>query len=595
VSAEPVATVVVTTHNRPDFARRAVASALAQTVPVEVVVVDDGSEPPFDLEVSDARVRVIRHERAGGVCRARNAGLAVARGAWTTFLDDDDVITPDLVERSVAAATTSNLPPPVAAMSAVVVLDVDGGDGVVLVPPSGLARGEDFFLERRGAAGRAANSLVAPTAVLREIGGWDPDLEAFQHDDLGLRLNAVASIQGLVDPRYRMTTHVAARVSERWNVIPSDMERTLAKHPEAFARHREAHAQFLGALSFYHLKAGHWWAALRWSARAVVRNPADRRLWFFLASAVAGPHARGAYRRIVPKESTVPFLTLMRRRVRKLARRSADVPRAAAGALAARATRWLLGRRLPLTGPRPPRSALLVCIYRAHNAPTVVRLVDDATAHGWEVRLWALDRVAPVLATATVGSGPGPKFPLLDRVLGDADPGRFDWIVVADDDVVFDAGSIDDLVLVAEAAGLDLVQPAHTERSHRSFEFTVRQRFSAARRTTFVEIGPVFAFRNTLTARMLPFPADHTMGWGLEIDWHDLGRSGVRLGIVDGVAVRHLAPVGKGYAAKTQHQQLDERLAARGLRSLCDLQSTVGVWRPWNRAPEWDDPATPAA
>ena len=48
-----------------------------------------------------------------------------------------------------------------------------------------------------------------PTDVLRAIGGWDESLEAFQHDDLGLRLNAVASIEGLSTPLYRMSTHRA--------------------------------------------------------------------------------------------------------------------------------------------------------------------------------------------------------------------------------------------------------------------------------------------------------------------------------------------------------------------------------------------------
>ena len=81
MSADPRATVVVTTRDRPEFARRALASALAQTIhDIEVVVVDDGSTPPFDPCSDDPRLRLLRRGTAGGMCVARNDGLRAARG-----------------------------------------------------------------------------------------------------------------------------------------------------------------------------------------------------------------------------------------------------------------------------------------------------------------------------------------------------------------------------------------------------------------------------------------------------------------------------------------------------------------------------------
>lgn len=598
----PIVTVVITTHDRPELARRALASALAQTRrDVEVLVVDDGSQPPFVPGVVDDRVRVIRHERAGGVCRARNAGLAQARGRLVTFLDDDDVLAPEMVERSVRAADASGLPSPVAVMSTVMVLDLEGRDAYACTPPAMLRRGEDFFLERKGAAGRAANSLVAPTEVLRAIGGWDEALEAFQHDDLGLRLNAVASIQGIAEPLYRMSTHRAPRVSARWSVIPADMERTLAKHPDAFARHRAAHAHFLGTLGYYHLNAGRWREGIRWAARGVRRNPRDRRNWFFLAACVAGPRVLRGVRRIRPQERTVSLWTLTGRRVRKYLRLLGNYPRALLGAPIAVTTGATVRWRVRSTRAASRRSVLVLAVYRAANAPTVGRLVQDATARGWVVRLWALDHTAPSLAAATVGEGAGAKFPLLNRLVAGCDLDAFDWVVVADDDFVFARGSargsarasLSDLLDVAEVAGLDLVQPAHTERSHRDIEFTVRRPFSLVRRTTFVEIGPVFAFRPPWVAEMLPFPDRHTMGWGLEVDWYDLAQRGARLGIVDSVPIRHLGRVGRAYAKDDQRAALGAILRARGLDSLRDIQHTVGTWWPWRSVPPWVDRGAP--
>lgn len=72
----------------------------AQTVADwELIAVDDGSSDGTDaaldaLARADARIRVI-HQENGGVSRARNAGMAAARGEWLAFADADDVLPPD--------------------------------------------------------------------------------------------------------------------------------------------------------------------------------------------------------------------------------------------------------------------------------------------------------------------------------------------------------------------------------------------------------------------------------------------------------------------------------------------------------------------
>ena len=77
---DPLYSIVIPTHNRPDFLVRAIGSALAQTLPdVEVIVVDDGSQPPA-VAPTDHRVRLIRLDENRGNAAARNAGLATARG-----------------------------------------------------------------------------------------------------------------------------------------------------------------------------------------------------------------------------------------------------------------------------------------------------------------------------------------------------------------------------------------------------------------------------------------------------------------------------------------------------------------------------------
>jgi glycosyltransferase involved in cell wall biosynthesis len=584
----PLVTVVVTTHDRPELAVRAVDSALSQTVEdLEVVVVDDGSTPPFAPSLDDVRVRIVRHEHAGGVCAARNRGMAEARGAWITFLDDDDELDPRMLERALDAARRSVLPEPVAVMTGLVIVAPDGTDLGHCEPPV-LRKGEHYLLEGRGDL-RAQNSLVIPTAVARAIGGWDEDFELFEGDDFGIRLNLAASIQPCEGLLYRLTQHGNARLTGRQRSIPRDMERTLSKHGVRFREHPRAYAKYMSTLGIYHLRVGDWAAAVRWTLRAVARDPRRGRSWLFAAAALAGPYALRAARRIRPPESGLPLAVLMERRARKYARRLSNYPRAAVAVPVAAITRASM-RTLGASDADGARAVLLVCIYRHDNAPLVAPIVEDAIGRGWGVRLWALDRVAPPLARHTIGVGAGAKFPLLAglvRAAGDVDD--HDWVVVTDDDVSFDRGRAAELIAVAEGAGLDLVQPAHVELSHRDNEITLRRPLSVARRTTFVEIGPVFAVRRPWAGCVTSTFEHHTMGWGLELEWADLMTRGLRMGIIDVVPVRHLRPAGKAYDWKAQHARLRTMLADRGYASLQESQRTLATWRPWHARPPWSD------
>ena len=98
--------VIITTYNRLALAQRAVASALAQTyAPVEVIVVEDGSDTGFEAWLrAEAleQVRYVRHETNLGLAAARNTGLRLARGEYVAYLDDDDEWTADKIARQVA-------------------------------------------------------------------------------------------------------------------------------------------------------------------------------------------------------------------------------------------------------------------------------------------------------------------------------------------------------------------------------------------------------------------------------------------------------------------------------------------------------------
>jgi len=100
-------TVVIPCFNHGRMVRTAVDSALAQRgADVRVVVVEDGSTDGETFSACDAcageRVRVI-HQENRGLPAARNRGAAGAESEFLVFLDADDWIEPDFVEKLSAA------------------------------------------------------------------------------------------------------------------------------------------------------------------------------------------------------------------------------------------------------------------------------------------------------------------------------------------------------------------------------------------------------------------------------------------------------------------------------------------------------------
>lgn len=101
--ALPRISVVVPTFNRREFLAEALASVVAQTVPVaEIVVVDDGStDGTAESLAAFPGLTCLRQENRG-IGAARNAGAARTSGEYLAFLDDDDLWVENKLERQLA-------------------------------------------------------------------------------------------------------------------------------------------------------------------------------------------------------------------------------------------------------------------------------------------------------------------------------------------------------------------------------------------------------------------------------------------------------------------------------------------------------------
>ena len=109
--AEPRVSVAINNYNYARYLGEAIASALAQSRPPdEVVVVDDGSTDGSREVIAsygDAVVPVLRSN--GGQAAAMNTGFEASRGDVVIFLDSDDRLLPNAVERAVAGLRSGDV------------------------------------------------------------------------------------------------------------------------------------------------------------------------------------------------------------------------------------------------------------------------------------------------------------------------------------------------------------------------------------------------------------------------------------------------------------------------------------------------------
>ena len=104
-------TILVAVYNAEQFLDQCLDSLLGQTLAdIQIVCIDDCStdRSPEILRqwaATDHRLLVLRTPENGGQARARNLGLQQAQGEYTCFVDSDDYLAPDALEKMYAALT----------------------------------------------------------------------------------------------------------------------------------------------------------------------------------------------------------------------------------------------------------------------------------------------------------------------------------------------------------------------------------------------------------------------------------------------------------------------------------------------------------
>lgn len=274
----PQISIIIPVFNRQQMAERAVRSALDQNLgDSEIVIVDDGSRPPFELPSTLAKpnVRVVLQPNRGAAA-ARNAGIEDARGDWTAFLDSDDYWLPgtlkprlELAEREFA----TNPEAMVAYVAAFVLRDKHSRQQETRIPrasanPLHFASGCWFS---------PGSTLLVRKAVFRRVGLFDTSLYRLEDLDWFLRFVRAG---GHVECWRKVAAVIELGAKPEFAVLDASARRLLSKYaasdspdrlPTSYVRRLKAYLDLERASVV--AAQSQWLFTLWYLTRSLVRVP----------------------------------------------------------------------------------------------------------------------------------------------------------------------------------------------------------------------------------------------------------------------------------------------------------------------------------
>ncbi len=180
--------MVIPTHNRRELLALTLRTVCEQKdVDLEVIVVDDGSREEAAREVvgarQDPRVRLLRNATPMGVSASRNRGVEEAVGRWVAFCDDDDLWAPQKLREQLAQRSRPAARGCTRARSRSTMPCASSVASRPSRPEVVHRRLPRWTLVPGGCSG-----VIARRDLVRDVGGFDPDLVNLADWDLWSRL-----------------------------------------------------------------------------------------------------------------------------------------------------------------------------------------------------------------------------------------------------------------------------------------------------------------------------------------------------------------------------------------------------------------------
>jgi len=216
--------VVVVAWNNLHYTRAFVESVRRNTdVPYELIIVDNGSAPEAVTYARTAADRAVCNEENRGFAPAMNQGLAVARGDYVAFCNNDTVMPAQwasrLLDTARAQPRAAIVVPAITAASNAVTVRTTPGDAVRVLDPF--------------SAPPAAVVYVMPRQTMLDLGAWEEEYEIASAEDVDLGFKVWVNDLDIVFDERVLVDHVGhatgALLPDSQSLWAKNRRRFLAK------------------------------------------------------------------------------------------------------------------------------------------------------------------------------------------------------------------------------------------------------------------------------------------------------------------------------------------------------------------------------
>lgn len=276
---KPLVSCIITTYKR-DFPmlKESIESVRAQTYkPLEWIVVSDN---PPDSE----HARIIAREmeqypdglfiqlpKNSGAQVARNIGILASRGEFVACLDDDDLWTPDKIEKQMPLFTDDSVG--VAFCCGYTFQDTKDNVTNLYRPPNAFKEYPTFSqMLYDDYVGSTSNPIIRKS-VFAKVGLFDTDLKARQDYEMWIRASRCFKLHGTLERLFYHRMHEGEQITKSPEVsIRSNMQ-VYKKYRAEYGKHREAAAGLLFRVSRVCSTSGHPVRAFGYRLRSLCRHP----------------------------------------------------------------------------------------------------------------------------------------------------------------------------------------------------------------------------------------------------------------------------------------------------------------------------------
>ncbi len=183
----PLVSVIIPVYNGEKTIQETIESVLNQTfIDLELIVINDGSQDAtlkLVERIQDSRINVFSYPNAGQ-STSRNRGIALATGEYISFIDADDLWTPDKLEAQLKALQAN----PKAAVAYSWTDWIDESSQLLGKGSHNTEQGEVFAkLLLNDFVANGSNVLIRRQA-LNEVGDFDASVTPAEDWDMWLRL-----------------------------------------------------------------------------------------------------------------------------------------------------------------------------------------------------------------------------------------------------------------------------------------------------------------------------------------------------------------------------------------------------------------------